>query len=195
MQLLTSLRIPRCLKSDVAGNEFSTELHLFADASELAYGAACYVRLKYQDGTVKITFLLGKSRLAPIKVVTIPRLELCAAVLAAKMHESILSELEYNVSRTYLWSDSTTVLGYIRNTTARYKAFVANRVATIYDLTQVSDWHHIDGKLNPADIASRGIMPTDDVKLREWLQGPSFLLTDDYPGEPQSTETDTANDE
>ena len=88
-----------------------------------------------------------------------------------------------------------TVLGYIRNTTARYKTFVANRIATIHDLTKVSDWHHIDGKLNPADIASRGIMPTDDVKLREWLQGPSFLPTDDYPCEPQNTETDTADDE
>ena len=91
MQLLTSLKIPRCLKPDVAVNEFTVELHLFADASELAYasGAACYIKLKYADGTVKVTFLLGKSRLAPIKLVTIPRLELCAAVLAAKMHESI----------------------------------------------------------------------------------------------------------
>ena len=65
-----------------------------------------------------------------------------------------------------------TVLGYIYNTTARYKTFVANRIATMHDLTEVSDLHYIDGKLNPADIAPRGIMPTDDVKLREWLQGP-----------------------
>ena len=93
MQLITYLRIPRRLKPDVDVNDFTTELHLFADASELAYGAACYVRLKYIDGTIKVSFLLGKSRLAPIKVVTIPRLELCAAVLAAKMHESILSDL------------------------------------------------------------------------------------------------------
>ena len=119
----------------------------------MAYGAACYIKLKYVDGTVKITFLLGKSRLAPIKVVTIPRLELCAAVLAAKMYEAITSELEYDVTRTYVWSYSMPVLGYIRNTTVRYKTFVANRIAIIHDLTRVSDWHHIDRKLNPADIA------------------------------------------
>ena len=92
MQLLTSLRIPRCLKSDAAGNEFFTELHLFADASEVAYGAACYIKLRYADGTVRITFLLGKSQLAPIKLVKIPRLEFCAAFLAAKMYYSISSE-------------------------------------------------------------------------------------------------------
>ena len=89
------------LKPDVRVYEFTTELHLFADASELAYGAACYIKLKYADGTVKVTFLLGKSRLAPIKFVTIPKLELCAAVLAAKMCESVSSELEHDVTRTY----------------------------------------------------------------------------------------------
>ena len=86
-----------------------------------------------------------------------------------------------------------TVLGYIRNTTARYKTFVANRIATIHDLTQVSDWHDIDGKLYPADIASRGIMPSDDIKL--WLQGPSFLLKYNYPAENITSGTDTVEDE
>ena len=173
---------------------FSTELHLFADASEVAYGAACYIKFRYVNGTVKITFLLGKSRLAPIKLVTIPRLEICAAVFAAKMYDSISSELEYDVTCTYFCSDSMTVLGYIRKKTARYKTIVANKIATIHDLTQVSDWHHIDGKLNPADIASRGIMPTDDVKLREWLKGSSFLLTDQYPTEISSAENETTEE-
>ena len=132
MQLLTSLRIPRCLKPGDAANDSTTELHLFADASKVAYGAACCIKLKYVDDTVKIIFLLGKSRLSPIKLVTIPRLELCAAVLAAKIYEVISSELEYDVTRTYFWSDSMTVLGYIRNTTARYKTFVANWIATIH---------------------------------------------------------------
>ena len=99
MQLLTSRRIPRCLKPDVAVNDFSTEFHLFTDASEVAYSAACYIKLKYVDGSVRITSLFGKSRLALIKSVTIPRLELCAAVLA-KMYESISSKQEYDVTRS-----------------------------------------------------------------------------------------------
>ena len=87
-----------------------------------------------------------------------------------------------------------TVLGYICNTTTRNKTFVANWIATIHDLTQVSDWHHIYLKLNPANIVSRGIMPTDDVKLREWLKGSSFLLTDQYPTEISSAENETTEE-
>ena len=74
-----------------------------------------------------------------------------------------------------------TVLGYIRNTTSRYKSFVANRLAIIHDLSEVGQWRHVDGTLNPADSASRGIAPTDEDLLNFWLHGPKFLLESIYP--------------
>ena len=76
-----------------------------------------------------------------------------------------------------------TVLQYIRNTTSRYKTFVANRLAVIQELTSITDWRHIEGRLNPADLASRGFMPSDNGLMQDWLEGPSFLRTDRYPEE------------
>ena len=74
-----------------------------------------------------------------------------------------------------------TVLRYIQNTTSRYKTFVANRLATIHDLTDVAQWHFVEGKINPADLASRGFMPSEKEKLTTWLSGPPFLQTCEYP--------------
>ena len=89
MPLLRDHMISRCFRPDHASGESKTELHYFSDASESAYGAVCYVKLCYEDGTSQVSFLIGKSRLAPIKLVTIPRLELCAAVLSVRLHEII----------------------------------------------------------------------------------------------------------
>ena len=74
-----------------------------------------------------------------------------------------------------------TVLRYIQNTTSRYKTFAANRLAVIHDLTDVAEWHFIEGKINPADLASRGFMPSENNKLTTWLSGPLFLQTREYP--------------
>ena len=194
MPLLKDQQIRRCLKPPQASGTFTTELHYFSDASESAYGAVCYVKLSFEDGTNQVSFLIGKSRLAPIKLITIPRLELSAAVLSFRLHEIVLRELEYSVSRVFFWSDSMTVLQYIRNTTSRFKTFVANRLAIIQELTSVNDWRHIEGKLNPADLASRGFMPSEQEQLNAWLEGPMFLKSSEYPEETasqQSTDDDT----
>ena len=112
---------------------------------------------------------------------TIPRLELCAAVLAARLSELVKKEIRLPVSDTYFWTDSMTVLRYIQNTSSRYKTFVANRLATIHDLTDVAQWHFVEGRINPADLASRGFMPSENDKLTTWLSGPPFLQTCEYP--------------
>ena len=82
-----------------------------------------------------------------------------------------------------------TVLQYIRNTTSRYKTFVANRLAVIQELTSITDWRHIEGRLNPADLASRGFMPSDNGLMQDWMEGPSFLRTDHYPEESKAENT------
>ena len=142
------------------------------------------------DGEIRISFVIGKSRLAPIKLVTIPRLELCGAVLASRLHELVSKELQFKIDRMYFWTDSMTVLRYLRNTKSRFKTFVANRIAVIQDLTNVDDWRHIPGELNPADLASRGFMPSEPEKLRVWHEGPAFLKTSQYPEEVQAPDVE-----
>ena len=105
MPLLTNTQITRCLKPEILDREMTTELHFFADASEVAYGAVCYLKVRYANH-FRVSFIIGKSRLAPIKLVTIPRLELCAAVLAARLSELVKKELRLPVSDTYFWTDS-----------------------------------------------------------------------------------------
>ena len=118
------------MKPEILDREMTTELHFVADASEVAYGAVCYLKVRHAE-QFRVSFIIGKSRLAPIKLVTIPRLELCATVLAARLSELVKKELRLPVSNTYFWTNSMAVLRYIQNTTSRYKTFVANRF--LYD--------------------------------------------------------------
>ena len=178
---LKNICVQRCFKPEGCRGELTTELHYFCDASEKGYGAVSYLKIFDKKDHVRISFLMGKSRLAPLKPMTIPRLELCGAVLAARLHEVFVRETDLKIDKVFFWSDSMTVLGYIRNTTSRYKSFVANRLAVIQDLTEVHQWHHVDGTLNPADLASRGISASDNEMLDLWLQGPIFLKDASYP--------------
>jgi len=99
---------------------------------------------------------MGKSRVTPIRQITIPRLELMAAMVASNVQSHVTAALEVPLKRTVIWKDSMITLGYIRNTRARYKMFVANRLSTIHDLSSVDEWRYVAGKVNPADLAYRG---------------------------------------
>ena len=178
---LKDICVPRCFKPKVFRNEIPNEIHHFCDASEKGYGAVSYLKMSDENNHARISFLIGKSRLAPLKPMTIPRLELCGAVLAARLHEVFMRETDLKINKVFFWCDSMTVLGYIRNTTSRYKSFVANRLAVIHDLTEVHQWHHVDGTMNPADLASRGIVASEREKIQFWLQGPAFLRDKVYP--------------
>ncbi|VDI83955.1 Hypothetical predicted protein [Mytilus galloprovincialis] len=127
------------------------------DGSELGYGACAYLRLV--DGNDKITcsLVIGKARLAPIKQMSIPRLELSGAVTACRLYQILNDELEIKIDNVTFWTDSTIVLGYIRNTCRRFKTFVANRLSIIHNTTSLDQWRHVNSPSNPADIASRGI--------------------------------------
>ena len=101
------------------------ELHHFSDASEYGYGAVSYLRIVDDEGVAHCSFVLGKSHVAPLKVMSIPRFELTAAVVAVKLNYLIQNELEYPIDDTIFWTDSTVVLQYIRNEPRRFQTFVA----------------------------------------------------------------------
>ena len=115
---------------------------------------------------------MGKSRLAPLKAVKIPRMELSAAVVATRLDQIIRSEPETKMDRSYFWTDSTCVLRYIHNDATRFQTFVANRIAKIRELSSPSQWQYVDTQSNPADESSRGV--SADC-LERWINGPSLL--------------------
>ena len=128
------IRVPRCLQPFRA---IERQLHHFADASETAYGVVSYLRIQGDDGRVASMLVMAKSRLAPLKKMTIPRyLELQAITLATRQDALLRRELGMDLARSQYWTDSMIVLQYIINTEARYHTFVANRVAEIQDATQ-----------------------------------------------------------
>ena len=117
---------------------------------------------------------MAKSRLTPIKKLTVPQLELQAATLAARQNALLRKELNLDLGPSTFWTDSTVVLQYINNTEARYYTFVANRVAEIQEATDAKEWRHVPTQDNPADDASRGVSASSLLD-RRWLHGPEFL--------------------
>ena len=183
---LRTISVPRCFKPPGFGAVVNVQLHHFSDASEIGYGAVSYLRIVDDKGAPHCSFVLGKSRVTPLKVVSIPRLELAAAVVAVKLNCLIRSELEYPIHDTIYWTDSTVVLQYIRNKSRRFHTFVANRVAMIHDESTPRQWRHVDTCANPADIASKGAKGSELHTLELWLHGPKFLWKDEkhWPDQP-----------
>ena len=191
---LKEYKLNRCIKP-VQFGEVECQLHHFSDASENGYGVASYLREVNNDGEVFCTLVMAKSRVAPLKQVTIPRLELSAAVLATKVDHLI--RIEQNVPKeSMFWTDSTAVLKYIHNEDKGFHTFTANRIAKIRDSTQPRQWHYIDSKSNPADDASRGLSADAFLRNERWLQGPEFLWNDEqfWPLEPEFKGTITLSD-
>ncbi len=191
LETMKSIEIQRCL---IFRKESSAdlELHVFSDASEAAFGAVAYLRYTTGD-TIHCRFLMGKSRVAPLKFVTVPRLELTAALVAANLSSHILKELDLPVRRVILWTDSAIVLRYLTNCSSRYVTFVANRVRRILELTDASQWRHVPTSSNPADIASRKLTPRSVQKMSLWFNGPDFLRNDEASW-PNNLEVPRAED-
>ncbi|KAL9952529.1 hypothetical protein ACROYT_G039798 [Oculina patagonica] len=141
----------------------------------MGFGAVCYARYSLPDGTIKVSFVMARNRVAPLKQLSIPRLELQAAVLAVRLYNLVKQELSVTVKDTIFWSDSKTVLQYISNESRRFHTFVANRVSEIHDAADPTQWRHVPGHLNPADDCTRGLRAADLDKHCRWLNGPAFL--------------------
>jgi hypothetical protein len=133
------------------------EIHGFSDAGEVAYGACIYLRSIDVQGKITTRLLCSKSREAPLKRLSLPRLELCAAMLLADMYQASTRALKRSFNKVKFWTDCMVVPAWLRSPAARWKTFVANRVNHIQETTDVEDWNHIESKENPADLVSCGV--------------------------------------
>ncbi|XP_053686349.1 uncharacterized protein LOC128735892 [Sabethes cyaneus] len=153
----------------------SIQLHCFADASKVAYGCCIYARTEDKRGMVKVQLISAKSRVAPLKRLSIPRLELCAAQLASRLYNKVTQALGLEYHSVHFWSDSTVVLNWLQSPPYTWKTFVANRVSEIQTTTRNVGWKHIPGLQNPADMVSRGMRVNDFVQSTLWKNGPNWL--------------------
>ena len=152
---LADIKIPRWYQFPKSIDR-EIELHVFSDASFQAYGAAAYFRTS-RDGVVNCSFIIGKSRLAPIKRSTAPRLELQAAVVASRIKDCIVREMVLHTDKIFMWTDSQVTLCYIRNEQKRFSNYVMNRTYEIRERTEVKDWNYVPGELNVADVCTRTV--------------------------------------
>ncbi|XP_075157897.1 uncharacterized protein LOC142231164 [Haematobia irritans] len=184
---INSLRIPRWFQYVPNCN---IQFHGFCDASEKAYAGVLYVRIETDRG-ISTTLVSSKTRVAPIKTLSIPRLELCGATLLAEMIDSIIPQLGIACYSVYCWTDSTIVLSWLSKPPCFWATFVANRVSKIVEITNPCNWGHVSSECNPADLASRGVYPIDLLDTNLWWQGPIWLrapmnswpITTDYSSE------------
>lgn len=171
---LKELHIPRTYTPDSLTKARRLELCVFSDASTKAIGAVAYLRAIDEDGNSHVGFVLGKAKLAPQCKPTIPRLELCGAVLAVEMAELILGEIDLKMDAVKFYCDSKVVLGYIHNEVKRFYVYVHNRVQRIRQSTKPEQWLYVPTEHNPADHASRGVSASNLAKTT-WFSGPAFL--------------------
>ena len=171
---LSLKHIPRCYFDQETHVSF-IQLHGFSDASEVAYSAVVYIRLTDTSNQNQVSLVMSKTKVAPIKRLSIPRLELCGAHLLAQLLHHARKVLDVSLSSIYAWTDSTIVLNWLDGSPKRFKTYVGNRISTILDLIPPDTWNHVSGLENPADCASRGLYPTELLDHPLWWNGPDWL--------------------
>lgn len=156
------------------------ELHGFCDSSKIVYCAVVYLRVVTEAG-IKVFFLTSKSKVAPLKEVTIPRLELLSCLLLSNLMKNVRSALSDRVSvdATYCWSDSKVALCWIRGNRKTWKPWVENRVVSVRKEIRKDDWHHIPGKDNPSDVPTRMVSQFKESFSDKWFNGPEILYDSD----------------
>lgn len=175
LQSVNNFRVPRMIVATSISLARQLDVHVFSDASEHAIAAVAYLQVTDEFGETSLGFLMGKSKLAPLKGHTIPRLELCAAVLATELGEAVCDYLKIPQDRFHYYTDSRIVLGYICNRTRRFFVYVTNRVEKIHKVSSPSQWSYVSTDKNPADVATRYSHTAVTTSLQRWITGPQWL--------------------
>ena len=179
LKALGQWRIPRNYTGTRWCDIKCLQLHGFGDASPKGYGACVYLRAEMTDGSYVSSLVIAKSKVAPLKQMTLPRLELLGALLCARLVRFVKEALMLSGEvQDRCWTDSMIVLSWIRSDPVRWKTFVSNRVSEIQTLVSVDRWSHCPGSENPADLLTRGVCAEELVNSKLWLEGPQFLLQD-----------------
>nr|XP_022904701.1 uncharacterized protein LOC111416832 [Onthophagus taurus] len=184
LSLLSRFNLSRFI---IADNLVRCQLHLFCDASQIGYGTVAYIRTENESNQFLTYFICAKARVAPLKTLTIPRLELCGAVLLTQLFENIHEILSQSIhfESVTAWSDSRVVLSWLSSEPQTWKVFVANRVNTIQEILPRQHWRYVPSSDNPADCSSRGLNPEQLIDSELWWQGPSWLSDhfDNWPSQ------------
>ncbi|XP_022160980.1 uncharacterized protein LOC111027071, partial [Myzus persicae] len=171
---LNDIRVPRqiTMKEEIC----DMQIHGFADASEKAYGCCLYLRCSDNAGNHCSNLICAKSKVAPMKTLSLPRLELCAAQLLTRLAYKMISKMQLKLSKQHYWTDTKVTLCWIKSTSKKWKTFVSHRVGEIQEKTSLTEWFHVKGSENPADIISRGCCPTELSRYTLWWHGPEWLV-------------------
>ncbi|XP_055633285.1 uncharacterized protein LOC129773665 [Toxorhynchites rutilus septentrionalis] len=170
-----SVTVPRCYRIKTStGVQNEIQLHVFVDASENGYAAVAYLRFE-KDGEVECALVGAKTRVAPLRFVSIPRLELQAAVIGARLANGIMMSHQLKPTKQFFWTDARDVLCWLNSDHRRYNQFVAVRISEILELTEVNEWNWIPTKLNVADDATKWQKLPDFSPASRWFRGPEFL--------------------
>ncbi|GFS89345.1 uncharacterized protein TNCV_3400091 [Trichonephila clavipes] len=173
---LNTFSIPRYYLGYALQNEIDNiQIHCFSDSSKKAYGTVVYLRIALKNGKTFTNFVASKCRVAPLKTISLPRLELMGALLSARLSYKISKTVNYITSR-YFWTDSSITYFWIKGSAARFKPFVKNRIKEIQKYTDPIEWRHCPGKDNPADLLSRGMSASELRSSELWWHGPPWLI-------------------
>ncbi|XP_062542447.1 uncharacterized protein LOC134210417 [Armigeres subalbatus] len=196
MQRLEEVSVPRCFFNMMESSAVKkVEAHLFVDASEGACAAVLYLRL-VDNGLPRCALVAAKTKVAPLRPVSVPRLELQAAMIGTRLLDAVMTSLDIQVATRYLWSDSLTVLSWLRSDSRKYHQFVAFRVGEILTTTSVDEWHYVPSRLNVADLATKWKDGPNFDPNSPWFRAPDFLYSskEQWPKEPAQKCTETNNE-
>lgn len=192
LHTLPNIEIPRCY--GLNRNTASLQLHTFVDASSEAYAAVCYFRMENQDG-VQCSMIRAKTKVAPLNPISIPRMELQAALLGSRLAADVEKGHSFKIARRIFWSDSRTVLCWLQGDPKQYRQFVSFRVGEILESTNICEWRWIDTKSNVADEATKWPNHFEINSTCRWFRGPQFLYQPEtnWPEKNYSAEIETVD--
>lgn len=177
LEALNQIRISRNFNPQNSKQSFT--LHGFGDASEKAYDASIYCVYESKQGERKSYLVCSKAKVAPLKTISLSKLELCAALILARLLAAVIKAMKHPIKDVHLWSDSTIVLCWLDTLPHKLKSYYANRVIEIHELVPEAKWHHVPSTQNPADILSRGSTVNQLKSSSLWWNGPTWLTHED----------------